>query len=204
MKKILILFLFISIGFTTPTQAYGFFRYDYGFRPYNPPSRQIVTTSYRYNAEEETQLIEIQHAEAEIKEMERRQRDLEDKLDEDEIENDGANNKQKLRYYRQRIHAIRRDIRDAKDDLDRKKESWRSQHNRDQYDVNQQIVYLENNYTYSPNRLIFSNGYILRHNEPIRHRYNHVLTPPQRPVSLQERKEVIQQKQQHINEMKNR
>lgn len=202
MKKYLILLILISTCFTTPAQAYGFFRY--GFRSYNPPSRQIVTTTYRYNAEEETQLIEIQHAEAEIKEMERRQRDLEDKLDEYEIENDDANNKQKSRYYRQRIHAIRRDIRDAKDDLDRKKEIWKNQHRRDQYDINQQIIYLENNYTYSPNRLIFNNGYILHHDEPIRHRYNHVDTPPQRPVSLQERKEVIQQKKQHVNEMKNR
>lgn len=204
MKKIIPLLIVISIGFITPAHAYGFFRHGYGFRSYSPPYREVVKTTYRYNAEEETQLIEIQHAEAEIKEMERRQRDLEDRLDDDEIENDGTTNKQKLRYYRQRIHTIHRDIRDAKDDLDRKKEIWKKQHDRDKNDINQQIIYLENNYTYSPNRLIFTNGYIHHQDEPLRHRYHHDNTPPQRPISLQEKKEVLQQKQEHINDLKKR
>lgn len=197
----------------TITLGIGFYFPRFNDRPSS--TSPASSSEYRYNKAEEMLLSDIQQLTTEIKEMKDKRKELEYQIESYyETNNDDPNSPESIKEFKEirrnekKVKDLDAKIKDAEKDLDKLKQQWQNNHRVDTQPVENHIVYLRENYGYSPYNLGYNNGYFTHHGETVSPRYynsqNFVSPPPTTKQALEEKKQVQEDKKTHINEMKNR
>lgn len=180
-----------------------------------PRNSQASSSGYRYSQEEETLLSDIQQLTTEIKEMKEKRKEFESEIDtyydtnnDEDTSPENIKEFKRIKRAEKKVKELDTKITEAQHNLDTLKQQWQNQHYVDNQPVEQHVVYLRENYGYSPYHLSYHNGYYTRGGGQISYRYynpqNYPSTPQLPKPTIEEKKQAIQQKQEHINEIKNR
>lgn len=173
---------------------------------------------YRYTKEEEELLVQIQQAKTEIKDMKKKRADIEEQIDEFYQTNDDADNSpelaknmRRINYLERKLKDLDRQITDAQDDLKELQQDWKK-FQVDSRPVEDHIVYLQQNYRYSPYGLRLNGGYFNYYDTPYVYHYYHErnYNPPQynnnqtQSQSVEDKKAFAEKKKKRLEELKNR
>ncbi len=176
---------------------------------------QATTTPYKFSSEEEELLIQIQQIQTELTQMKTKRKQMQEEIDifyssneYDESNKDFTAKYNQAKFKESQIVIIDRKITEAQKNLDSLNQKWQTAH-ADNQPVETQVVYLQQNYVYSPYGVHYKNGFLYRRNSQPTMRYNRGFDSNQAvnnnsPLRAVDRTDYEQKKNNAIKELGNR
>ena len=176
---------------------------------------------YVYTKEQEKLLVEIQQAQAELKEMKTKSSQIDVELDNfylrdlNEVSPVLKEKYEQITYLENKQKRLDEQISQAQARLNAFKVQWSKSQN-DMRPVEEHITYLQNNYSYSPYGLRYNNGYFGYGRVPYQPQYSQYLEPVYPPVyysppatggsgvTIVDREELLNKKREYLLNLKNR
>ena len=178
-----------------------------------PEYTKAAAPTYKYSRYEEELLIEIQQTRKELDDMRKKRQDAQQQIDDFYMTSDPKDPSFDIKYtpikfLESKLIVMDRQIEKAQASVLELSRTWEKEHSAAQ-PVDTQIIYLENNYRYSPYGLQMQQGYIVRPGFFHQAHFSYDWSPPvvvnvTTPVTVDEKKAFVEKKQQRLQELKDR